>query len=147
LQKEQRPFDQGCPYCNNNQKIMSSLIKIAPLQVSTLYLLKEQTYKGRSVVVLNWHVKEMFELSKEELTLFAADLARAAQALNKAVRPQKINYAIYGDLVSHLHCHLAPKFDGKEDWGGPFHMNPDNKVYLQEEEYNAILQAIKMNLN
>lgn len=132
-----------CLYCTADDKIMSSLIEVSKLNVSTFYLSKDQTYPGRSVVVLNWHVQELFQLKTEELHLFADDLAKVSSALEQVFHPQKVNYAIYGDVVSHLHVHVAPKFKDGDCWGKPFNNNPDNKKFLSEEEYKKLVNLIQ----
>lgn len=138
-----KAFDEGCPYCTQNEKFMSSLIEICQLKVSTLYLSKEQTYKGRCIVAYNSHATELFDLDKETLQLFSEDVANAAAAIKKCFKPQKINYAAYGDLMPHLHFHLAPKYEGGHCWGRPFDANPDNKVLLNEAEYLEMAEVIK----
>ena len=73
------------------------------------------------------------------------DVARAANALHKAFRPDKVNYGAYGDTGCHLHMHLVPKYKGGDEWGGVFQMNPQ-KTYLSEEEYEEMICKIKENL-
>ena len=41
--------------------------------------------------------------------------------------------------------HLVPKYEGGDEWGGVFQMNP-GKVYLTEEEYAEMIEKIKANL-
>ena len=43
-----------------------------------------------------------------------------AEAVSKFARADKINCAIYGDLVSHFHVHVVPKRKGELQWGRPF---------------------------
>jgi diadenosine tetraphosphate (Ap4A) HIT family hydrolase len=38
--------------------------------------------------------------------------------------------------------HIVPKYEGKENWGSTFEMNP-GKTYLTEEEYNNMIETIK----
>ena len=58
------------------------------------------------------------------------NVAHAARALHAAFHPNKVNYGAYGDTGCHLHMHLVPKYEGGDEWGGTFQMNPD-KTYLQ----------------
>ena len=41
--------------------------------------------------------------------------------------------------------HIVPKYNGGDEWGGVFQMNPD-KVYLTDEEYAEMIEKIKENL-
>ena len=116
------------------------------MQVSTLYLFKEQTHRGRCVVAYRAHVNELFELPDAELTLFMQDVARAAKAIKTAFGPNKINYGAYSDKLPHLHMHLVPKYEGGEKWGAPFEMMPANRKLLPEAEYLSLITTLKAHL-
>ena len=47
--------------------------------------------------------------------------------------------------LHHLHMHIVPKYEGKENWGSTFEMNP-GKTYLTEEEYQETIEKIKKHL-
>ena len=94
---------------------------------------------------LNFHVNDLNELSDEDRNAFMADVAKVTSAMNKAFHPAKINYGAYSDKLSHLHFHLAPKYEGGPDFGGTFVMNP-GKVYLSDAEYQELIDAVKANL-
>ena len=118
------------------------MIEIAQLSVSRVFLFKEQTYHGRCLVAYKDHVNDLFELSDEERNAFMADVTRVTRAMDKVFHPEKINYGAYSDKLSHLHFHLAPKYVDGPDYGGTFQMNP-GKVYLTDQEYQEMIEAIK----
>ena len=120
-------------------------IFICDLEVSSLILFKEQSKPGRVIVAYKDHVSEIVNISDEERNLFMADVTRAAKALHAAFHPNKVNYGAYGDTGCHLHMHLVPKYEGGDEWGGVFQMNP-GKVYLTDEEYAEMIEKIKANL-
>ena len=97
------------------------------------------------IVAYKDHVSEIVNISDEERNLFFADVNRAAKALHAAFKPNKVNYGAYGDTGCHLHFHLVPKYEGGDEWGGVFQMNP-GKVYLTDEEYAEMIEKIKANL-
>ena len=135
-----------CLYCRKDQRLQDLMIEVAPLQVSTLYLFKEQTHRGRCVVAYQAHVNELFELPDGELTAFMRDVARAAKAMKTAFGPNKINYGAYSDKLPHLHMHLVPKYEGGAAWGSPFEMMPANKKLLPEAEYLSLIATLKAHL-
>lgn len=136
----------NCLYCDKDHKLTDLMIEICPLGVSTLFLFKEQTYKGRCVVAYKDHVNELFDLNDEELGLFMKDVTKAAAAMKKAFGANKINYGAYSDKLSHLHFHLVPKYEGGPGWGGTFEMSPAGKKLLSDTEYQQLIQKIKENL-
>ena len=137
--------DCNCGYCMRNELLDAFGIYICDLRVSSLILFKEQSKPGRVIVAYKDHVSEIVDISEEERNLFMADVTRAAKALHAAFQPNKVNYGAYGDTGCHLHMHLVPKYEGGDEWGGIFQMNP-GKVYLTEEEYAEMIEKIKANL-
>ena len=75
---------------------------------------------------------------------FMADVTRVTRAMDNVFHPAKINYGAYSDKLSQLHFHLAPKYQGRPDFGGVFVMNPQ-KIYLTDAEYQEMINAIKAN--
>jgi len=138
-------LNKDCMYCMEDERRDNLMIEIGKLSVSTVFLFKEQTYRGRCNVVYKDHVKELFQLDEDELNAYMKDVKKVAEAIEKAFQPNKINYGAYGDTLHHLHMHLVPKYEGKENWGSTFEMNP-GKTYLTEEEYQETIEKIKENL-
>jgi diadenosine tetraphosphate (Ap4A) HIT family hydrolase len=132
-----------CLYCRQDERLHNLMIEVAPLQVSTLFLFKEQTYHGRCLVAYKHHVNELYELPDAELALFAQDVARAARAMKSAFDPAKINYGAYSDKLPHLHVHLVPKYVDGPAWGTTFTMMPEPKRLLTAEAYADLIERLR----
>jgi ATP adenylyltransferase len=135
-----------CFYCLKDQRLDDLMIEISKMEVSTLYLFKEQTYEGRCVLAYKGHQNHLTELDDKEYALYMKDLARAAKAIMKAFNPDKLNYGAYSDKLSHLHFHLVPKYQDGPSWGATFEMMPAKKVLLSEAEYIKMINLIQKNL-
>ncbi|WP_163717190.1 HIT family protein [Mangrovibacterium lignilyticum] len=131
-----------CLYCQNNDTLHSLMIKICDLEVSQLFLFKEQSYHGRCNVVYKDHGVEFHELSDEQRDAFMRDVAKVGKAIATAFNPTKINYGAYADTLSHLHMHIVPKYKDAYGFGGVFEMNPQ-KTSLSDAEYIAVIDKIK----
>ena len=116
--------DLNCAYCQRNELVEKFGYFVCDLKVSTIYLFKEQSHKGRLIVAYKDHVSEMVDISKEERDLFMDDVCKASNAIHQAFHPDKVNYGMYGDTGHHLHVHLCPKYKDGYEWGGVFLMNP-----------------------
>lgn len=138
--------NNSCFYCEKDQRLDDLMIEICPLKVSTLFLFREQTYRGRCLVAYKGHVNELFELPADELALFMQDVTKVASAMKKAFGADKINYGAYSDKLAHLHFHLVPKYQDGPSWGGTFTMMPDPKVLLTDAEYQELIEKVKANL-
>jgi ATP adenylyltransferase len=139
-------YQADCQYCSKNEVLAGIMIEICRLEVSTLYLMRDQTHPGRCVVALDEHETELFGLEDDTLRRFSKDTARAAAAVQRAFPADKFNYAIYGDLVPHLHYHIVPKHRGGKGWGGPFELSPAEKTLLSEDGYRERMAAIRERL-
>lgn len=127
----------GCFYCEKNERLLSLMTPLTKLQWSDIYLFNDQKHKGRCVVALKDHCNEIFELSSEQRNGFFAEVSLVANAIANYTKADKINYAIYGDIVSHFHIHLVPKHRDGLEWGSPFtDMLP--KVKLSAEEFKTV---------
>lgn len=134
-----------CLYCQNNDTLNQLMIKICDLEVSQLFLFKEQSYSGRCNVVYKDHGVEFYELSEEQRNAYMRDIATVAKAMAKAFNPSKINYGAFSDTLSHLHMHIVPKYKDGYGFGSVFEMNPQ-KTYLSDAEYESVMEKIKANL-
>ena len=131
-----------CLYCQNNETLHRLMIKIGDLEVSQLFLFKEQSHPGRCNVVYKDHGIEFHELSDEQRNAFMRDVANVAKAIAVIFNPDKINYGAYADTISHLHMHIVPKYKDGYGFGGVFEMNPQ-KVTLSDIEYAEVIEKIK----
>ena len=127
----------SCFYCEKDERLLALMTPLTELQWSDVYLFNDQKHKGRCVVALKDHHDEMFELDDEQRSGFFAEVSLVAHAIANYTKADKINYAIYGDIVSHFHVHLVPKHRDGLQWGGPF-TDTLPKVTLSAEEFKAV---------
>ena len=90
------------------------------------------------------HYNEIYEIPKADRDEFMDDVCALAQTIKELFGADKINYAIYGDEVTHVHYTICPKYKGKLGWGGPFVLFPEekDKITLTEEEYKERMKLI-----
>lgn len=123
-----------CFYCKKDERQNALMAPLAELTWSDVYLFRDQKHRGRCIVALKEHRDEIWQLSDEQRNGFFAEVAAVAQAVSAYADADKINYAIYGDKVSHFHVHVVPKREGELQWGGPF-TDDIEKVKLPEEVF------------
>lgn len=134
----------GCFYCDEHHEGRESLMfPVGEMTGGILYLFKDQTHKGRCVLALKGHRKELFECEPQELANFTTDLARAAQAVKELWGCDKINIGSYGDTNPHLHFHIVPKYEGGPEFGGSFQISYPEPTFLSESEYQEMIAALK----
>ena len=132
----------SCFYCENGEKLRSLMIEICDLKYGKVYLNRDQKHKGRCIVALKEHRTEYFQMSEEENAGFFAEVSVVAKAIYEVFRPDKINYATFGDLVPHVHVHIVPKYKDGLNWGAPFD-DTLPKQLLGDNDYDVIIQQLR----
>jgi diadenosine tetraphosphate (Ap4A) HIT family hydrolase len=93
---------------------------VAALSVSSLYLVKNQTYRGQCVLIFDLrHAARPDQLSAQEWQAFCADLFAAQGAMMRTLRPDHLNVESLGNVVPHLHWHIVPRYWSDPRWGAP----------------------------
>jgi diadenosine tetraphosphate (Ap4A) HIT family hydrolase len=81
---------------------------VAPFSVSSLYLAKNQTYRGQCVLIFDLrHAARPDQLTPDEWAAFCADLYRAQNAVVSVTKPDHVNVESLGNVVPHLHWHTS----------------------------------------
>lgn len=137
--------DQNCAYCMKGDLVARFGYPIGQMATGYLYLFKEQSKPGRVILAYKDHVAELVDISDAEIATYFSDVAKVGRALHRLFKPNKVNYGMYGDTGSHLHVHIVPKYEGGDEWGSTFQMNPDKK-YLTDAEYEEISERIRKEL-
>ncbi|MCF6506859.1 HIT domain-containing protein [Blastococcus sp. MG754426] len=88
---------------------MSLWHPVADLEVSTLGLYDDARYPGRCLLVVHEHFDDLATMPEELANAALADARRAALAIKDAVAADRINYAVLGNVISHVHFHLIPR--------------------------------------
>ncbi|MBI4836315.1 MAG: HIT family protein [Candidatus Abawacabacteria bacterium] len=129
---------EACPLCADIHLDENPFsFKIIELEHTFIRLPRNQFCKGWIFVALKKHATELFELSTEELNGFWKEVTIAATAVNQIFKPVKINYAIFGNLCPHLHCHVSPR-RFEDDPHAP--IQTKNEVLLSDAEYQKLIQ-------
>ena len=127
------------------------MIEVAPLTVSTLYLDRNQTYRGQCVLVFDPHHAEGLEtLSAAEFNSFAQDLRVAARTVTAVGKPDLMNYATLGNIVRHLHWHIVPRYESDPRWGAPIYTSTLADMLetgLEDVEYDALVGTLRAELS
>ena len=135
-----------CMYCSQDERLQSMMTEICELPHSRVYLFKDQFFRGRCVVAYKKHVSEFFQMSSLERSLFIDDVSRVAEIIHSTLHPQKINYLVFGDNVSHMHIHIVPKYKESALWGTPYIANPFNVKALPDAEFQGLLILLQEEL-
>jgi diadenosine tetraphosphate (Ap4A) HIT family hydrolase len=71
------------------------------------------------------------------------DVCRAAEALQRAFRPTKINYAVLGNQSPHIHWHLIPRRADDPAWPRPVWSHPNEKQVPPPARARQVARVIR----
>lgn len=132
--------DASCAYCAPPDGKADVLAFVGSLEFSDLYVFKDQFHRGRCVLATRGHYEELHELEPEVYAGYMAEIRTVALAISELFLPDKINYALYGDTVRHVHMHIVPKYKTSKDWGAPFLLNPESKP---STDWQAVVELLR----
>lgn len=139
-----------CLLCAPRPEDSPQWLQVARLGVSTLYLDRNQTYRGHCQLVFDpRHAEGLEQLQPGEHAALMHDLHRAAQAIAATVHPDRMNYCSLGNVVPHLHWHLVPRYRSDPRWGSPIYTTDmaDMRVTrLDEQELRGLAATLRASL-
>jgi diadenosine tetraphosphate (Ap4A) HIT family hydrolase len=101
------PGPPGCDACAGRWP--DPVDRIADLGQSVAYLHADQFFPGWTVLVLKRHAAELYELPPADRAALMDEVSAVAEALAHVFRPVKVNYALLGNVLPHVHWHVIPR--------------------------------------
>lgn len=89
-------------------------IEAKSLEITDLSLYDDARFPGRCILRLRQHEERLEQLDSVTATAFMADVQRAVRALSTVTGSERINVAILGNTVPHIHAHLIPRYPENE---------------------------------
>lgn len=117
---------QDCAVCERINRIQKRQNPYFVMELPSGYVVigDFQYYRGYTVFLSKIHASELHELSKAQRQQFLVDMALVAEAVYKAFQPRKLNYELLGNVDSHLHWHLFPRYADEPDPQNPVSATP-----------------------
>jgi diadenosine tetraphosphate (Ap4A) HIT family hydrolase len=141
----------GCPMDAPREATNDYWDVVAPLSISTLYLAKNQTYRGHCQLIFDRrHAARPDQLTPDEWAAFSSDLYAAQRAVMAATRADHINLELLGNVVPHLHWHIVPRYSSDPRWGMPIWATPLSAMpdtRLEAADRQRLLAAIRAALS
>jgi diadenosine tetraphosphate (Ap4A) HIT family hydrolase len=138
-----------CTLCSPREPNNEHRLEIASLSISTLYLFRDQRFRGSSLLTFDRrHATALEDLSEDEYRGFVHDLWQAAKAIRSALNSDHMNHEYLGNTSPHRHWHIVPRYRHGPHWeqpiweGWPRNEFSTNRFVLPEREYVEIIERI-----
>lgn len=102
----------SCYFCDEIQKAKDNRSEnfLSELSETFVFLKDSKLFPGYCLVVSKEHHEQLPELPKEKQMAIFADVCHVAGVVYSELSPQRINYECLGNLVSHIHWHVVPRY-------------------------------------
>jgi diadenosine tetraphosphate (Ap4A) HIT family hydrolase len=144
------PATDTCPFDAPRPESTDERDFVAALTVSSLYLAKNQTYRGHCQLIFDLrHAARPDQLTSDEWSAFCADLYKAQAAIVRTVHPDHINIELLGNVVPHLHWHIVPRYRNDARWGQPIWLTSLGDMLdtrLSSDERDTLIRGLQLRL-
>lgn len=135
-----RVQEEDCLFCRLLAADDANIVR--RMEAGTLVIDVDQRYRGKLTLVADRHVEDFDEFEGEEAAAFMRDLRRSIGVVKLALRPDKLNYMILGNVVTHLHWHIWPRRRGDDGWGGPPRLSPE-PARIADAEMRTLRETLR----
>tara|TARA_Y200000002_G_scaffold72954_1_gene57119 strand:- start:14 stop:442 length:429 start_codon:yes stop_codon:yes gene_type:complete len=102
-----------------NEKIFNDTNLICELPLCKFLLMNDSNYPWFILVPRRSNIVELFDLSKEDRNQLDYETVEVSKFINNSFKPDKINIATLGNIVSQFHVHIIARFSNDKAWPEP----------------------------
>jgi diadenosine tetraphosphate (Ap4A) HIT family hydrolase len=102
-----------------NPQLEKDTVNIGDLPLSRVLVIKDANYPWLLLVPRRPNATEIIDLDEIEQAQLTTEINRVARALRDISKPDKLNIAALGNVVSQLHVHIIARRTGDAAWPRP----------------------------
>ena len=121
---------------------------VGKMNSSYACLYDDARFPGRMIIALHEHYENLETVPSEMLSRFMADIQKAIIAIKEVTGVDRVNFAILGNTVPHVHAHLIPRYPDMEELPGKSPWNDKRPVtFLEESVKQALMKKLQERLD
>ena len=102
-----------------HERLAAETFAVARWPLCRVLLMNDRTYPWLILVPEREGLKDLHDLEPADHGAVMAEIGRAARALQRLFKPDKINVAALGNVVPQLHVHVIARFTTDAAWPRP----------------------------
>jgi diadenosine tetraphosphate (Ap4A) HIT family hydrolase len=121
---------------------------VAELETGYVVMSWYQYFKGYTIFILKSHSTELHKLKSDLRDKFLCEMSLVAEAVYRAFKPKRLNYAKLGNGDPHLHWHIIPRYGtdpkpGNTIWAISKRIWQSDKQRPAPEKLNVLKRKLK----
>lgn len=100
-------------------RLAADTVELARWPLSRVLLMDDSRWPWLILVPQRPSIREIHELERADRATLIEEIAHAGRVLQDAVKADKMNVAMLGNMVPQLHVHIVARFAGDPGWPGP----------------------------
>ncbi len=102
-----------------HERLAAETLEAGRWPLCRVLLMNDRTYPWLILVPERAGLKDLHDLAPADRGAVMAEIAKAARALQRLFKPDKINVAALGNVVPQLHVHVIARFTTDPAWPRP----------------------------
>lgn len=116
---------------------------VSVLHVSNVGLYNDARHPGRLIVTLRRHCEHFDQLRPDTMGMFMYDVQKCAGILRRVEGVERVNIAIMGNKIPHVHAHVIPRYTGEPNIKRSPWEDAAPLTEMSEERLDAMVALIK----
>tara|TARA_B100001146_G_C16042014_1_gene374029 strand:+ start:211 stop:639 length:429 start_codon:yes stop_codon:yes gene_type:complete len=120
---------------------------VASLPNTLVGLYDDARFPGRCLVSYRTHLDDLTEFTPEQMAQFMTESMRVSRAIKTVTGCARVNFAVLGNAVQHVHAHLIPRYPDTEDlphrapWS-----DPRKQIALPDNDKQRLIHQIQQQI-
>lgn len=129
-----------------DERIESTCFFLSDWPLCRVLLKNESTYPWIILVPRKNNLQELLDLEKKERDLLMDEIHKASCIIKHYFKPDKLNVATLGNIVSQLHLHIVGRSHNDALWPQGVWQSALQSLPYTEEQLETLLPALRKNM-
>lgn len=131
---------------NFDFRLTNDSVFIQELDLCAIFLKNDASYPWVVLIPKREGIREIYELSTEDQLLLIQEVSFVSRVMQVYFKPDKLNVASLGNIVSQLHVHIVARYKGDKTWPHAIWQPNQAPLVYSEEKLKKLIDALKQQI-